>query len=374
MPVSLVDRTALSLGSPRRIGIASRFLHDHSIGRLMLGLLAHLHAREDCLIYLFHAVTPQDDALRCEIEALVDSSIVLPGALQAAREAISETRLDVLFYPDIGMDPVTYFLAQARLAPVRCATWGHPVTTGMPTIDYFLSCDAAEPEGAETHYSEILVRLGGLPFSYRRPSRPNPLGSRADFDLPTEATIYFLAQNLSKIHPDMDASLAEILRGDPTGVILLLEGQDIKWGQILRGRFAETLGPNAERVVFRSRQSHENYMRLLALSDVSLDSFPFCGGNTTYQSLAMGTPMVTLPGDYLHGRLSLAIYRHMEMLDCVVKDPGDFARIALRLGTEPEFRQTIEKQIESSSDNIFDDPIFLCDARDSLLTVEPRPA
>ena len=315
----------------------------------MVGLLAHLHAREDCLIYLFHAVTPQDDDLRREIEALVDSSIVLPGDLQAAREAISEARLDVLFYPDIGMDPVTYFLAQARLAPVQCATWGHPVTTGMPTIDYFLSCDAAEPEGAETHYSEILVRLGGLPFSYRRPSRPDPLASRADFDLPTEATIYFLAQNLFKIHPDMDASLAEILRGDPAGVILLLEGQDIKWGQILRGRFAETLGPNTERVVFRSRQNHENYMRLLALSDVSLDSFPFCGGNTTYQSLAMGSPVVTLPGDYLRGRLSLAIYRHMEMLDCVATDPGDFARIALRLGTEPEFRQTIEKQIQSSS-------------------------
>ncbi len=367
-------RTAIPLNSPRRIGIASRFLHDHSIGRLMVGLLAHLHAREDCLIYLFHAVSPQDDSLRHEIEALADNSIVLPGDLQSAREAIAETNLDVLLYPDIGMDPVTYFLAQARLAPVQCVTWGHPVTTGMPTIDYFLSCDAAEPEGAETHYSEILVRLGGLPFSYRRPSRPDPLGSRADFDLPTEATIYFLAQNLFKIHPDMDASLAEILRGDPTGVILLLEGQDIKWGQILRGRFAETLGPNAERVVFRSRQSHENYMRLLALSDVSLDSFPFCGGNTTYQSLAIGTPMVTLPGDYLHGRLSLAIYRHMEMLDCVVKDPGDFARIALRLGTEPEFRQTIEKQIESSSDNIFDDPSFLRDAQDFLLTVEPHPA
>ena len=366
-------RYATPLGSPRRIGIASRFLHDHSIGRLMVGLLAHLHAREDCLIYLFHAVTPQDDSLRREIEALADNSIVLPGDLQSAREAIAEMRLDVLFYPDIGMDPVTYFLAQARLAPVQCATYGHPVTTGMPSIDYYLSCDAAEPDGAETHYSEMLVRLGGLPFSYRRPSPPDPLGSRADFDLPTEATVYFLAQNLFKIHPDMDAPLAEILRGDPAGLILLLEGQDIKWGQILRDRFAETLGPDAERVVFRPRQSHENYMRLLALSDVSLDSFPFCGGNTTYQSLAMGTPVVTLPGDYLRGRLSLAIYRHMEMLDCVATDPGDFAQIALRLGTEPKFRQTIEKQIESNSENIFDDPIFLRDAQDFLLTVEPRP-
>ena len=367
-------RTAIPLGLPRRIGIASRFLHDHSIGRLMIGLLVHLHASEDCQVYLFHVVNPEDDDLRRKIETLADNSMILPGNLQAAREAIADTRLDILFYPDIGMDPVTYFLAQARLAPIQCTTWGHPVTTGIPTIDYFLSCDAAEPKGAEAHYSEILVRLGGLPSSYPRPSPPNPLGSRADFDLPAEATIYFLAQSLFKIHPDMDAPLAEILRGDPTGLILLLEGEDRNWGQILRDRFAENLGPDTERVVFLPRQSHENYMRLLALSDVNLDSFPFCGGNTTYQSLAMGTPVVTLPGDYLRGRVSLAIYRHMEMLDCVATDPSDFARIALRLGTEPEFRQAIEKQIETSSEKIFDDPIFLRDAQDFLLTVQPRPA
>jgi predicted O-linked N-acetylglucosamine transferase (SPINDLY family) len=81
-----------------------------------------------------------------------------------------------------------------------------------------------------------------------------------------------------------------------------------------------------------------------------------------------------LPGDYLRGRLSLAIYCHMEMLDCIATDPSDFARIALRLGTDLEFRQTIEKQIETGSKKIFNDPIFLRDTQDFLLTVEPRPA
>lgn len=352
----------------RRIGISSRFLHDHSIGRLMVGLLARLHTRSDCQIFLFHAVAPKEDDLRREIEALADDVTILPGDLQAARETIAASKLDVLFYPDIGMDPVTYFLAQSRLAPVQCATWGHPVTTGMPTIDYYLSCDAAEPDDAESHYSETLVRIGGLPFSYRRPDYPDPLGSRSDFDLPEESTIYFLAQNLFKIHPDMDKPLAEILRGDPTGRILLLEGQDQNWGQILRDRFAKTLGALAERVVFRPRQSHDNYMRLLALSDVSLDSFPFCGGNTTYQSLAMGTPVVTLPGRYLRGRLSLAIYHHMGMMDCVAQDAADFAQIALRLGTDNEFRESITRRIEEGSDIIFDDPIFLRDAQEFLVS------
>lgn len=357
---------------PRRIGVASRFLHDHSIGRLMIGLLDHLHKRTDCRVYLYHAVTPPDDQLRRDIEERADHVTVLASDLQESRERIAADRLDLLFYPDIGMDPVTYFLAQSRLAPVQAATWGHPVTTGMPTVDYYLSCDAAEPEGAEEHYSETLVRLGGLPFSYRRPYRPDPLGTRADLGLAEDATIYFLAQNLFKIHPDMDAALGQILRLDPRGQILLLEGQDRNWGRKLRERFHAGIGAAAARIRFLPRQSHENYMRLLALSDVSLDSFPFCGGNTTYQALAMGTPVVTLPGRYLRGRLSLAIYHHMGMMDCVARDVSHYAEIAVKLGTEETFRRQVAEKIAAADGVIFDDPVFLEDAQAFLLNAEPK--
>ena len=366
--------TSAPIGGKRRLGIASRYLHDHSIGRLMAGLLSHLAGSAACEITLFLSGPPTDDALSRELQRLADTAIVLPDTLDAARRTIAEKELDILFYPDIGMDPVTYFLAFARLAPVQCATWGHPVTTGIPAIDYYLSCDAAEPDDAEAHYSERLVRLGGLPFSYRRPARPDPLGTREAFGLAEDATVYFFAQSLFKLHPDMDAPLAEILRQDPKGVLLLLEGQQESWGDKLRRRFAETLGPLAERAVFLSRQKHDDYMRLLALADVSLDSFPFSGGNTTYQALAMGTPVVTLPGDYLRGRLSLAIYRQMDMTDCVAEDAADYARIAVRLGTDVAYRADIEERIAAGADGIFDDPVFLQDAGDFLMTAEPPGA
>ena len=362
------------LQAPRRLAFASRFFQDHSIGRLMVGLLADLARHDDCEIHLFHSSQPKDDALRQEIERLSDTVTVLPGSLPAAREAIAAIEPDVLFYPDIGMDPVTYFLAFARLAPVQCATWGHPVTTGMPTIDFYLSCDAAEPEGAEAHYSERLVRVGGLPFSYRRPPRPSPAKSRADFNLGAGETIYFLAQNLFKIHPDMDRALAQILAEDARGIVLLLEGQDKTWGETIRRRLQPGLGADYGRVVFLPRQSHEDYMQLLVLSDVSLDSFPFSGGNTTYQALAMGTPVVTLPGDYLRGRLSLAIYRKLGILDCVAKNPEDFARIAVRLGTDETYRIELCARIEAATSAIFDDPVFLSEARTFLLTVQPPAA
>ena len=355
----------------RRIGFVSRFFYDHSIGRLMHRLLAHLARRDDCEILLFDTAPAPDDPLRTELLSYADHVERLESGLQPPREQIARHQPDILLYPDIGMDYVTYFLAFARLAPVQCVTWGHPVTTGIPTIDYFLSCDSAEPPDAAAHYSERLVRLGGLPFSYARPEAPDPAKTRVDFDLREDETVYFLAQNLFKVHPDMDAALRRVLERDPAGRLVLLEGHYPEWGQRLRARFARTLAGVDDRVTFLPRQDHDDYMRLLALADVCLDSFPFGGGNTTYQALAMGTPVVTLPGDYLRGRLSLAIYCHLRVLECAAATADDYADTAVRLGTDSAWRARVTTQIDNNLHRIFDDPVFLEEAERFLMSVIP---
>src|SRR6266853_367890 len=60
-------------------------------------------------------------------------------------QAIVDRRPDVLVYPEIGMFPMTVKLASLRLAPVQVTTWGHPETSGLPTIDYYLSAQDMEP-------------------------------------------------------------------------------------------------------------------------------------------------------------------------------------------------------------------------------------
>ena len=111
----------------------------------------------------------------------------------------------------------------------------------------------------------------------------------------------------------MDAALWRILDGDRKGRLVLPEGHDPAWGQAVRERFAETLRDTTSRVVFLERQSHDDYMRLSTLSDVVLDSYPFSGGNTTYQANAMGVPVVTCSGRYLPGRFSTATFERMGM-------------------------------------------------------------
>src|SRR4029077_3651576 len=104
----------------------------------------------------------RDDETARVIRAHSERSVRLPADLERARSAIAALELDVLFYQDIGMETFTYFLAFSRLAPVQCTFFGHPDTTGIANMDYFVSSTLFEPADGPAHYSEELVALHGL--------------------------------------------------------------------------------------------------------------------------------------------------------------------------------------------------------------------
>src|SRR5690606_23806735 len=80
-----------------------------------------------------------DDAVARAIRESAETWIALPDDLFAAQARIAEAGLDALLFTDIGMDPATWFLAHARFAPVQMSSWGHPLTSGIANVDYFVS-------------------------------------------------------------------------------------------------------------------------------------------------------------------------------------------------------------------------------------------
>ena len=297
----------------------------------------------------------EDDPVWRAISADVDDAIVVPESLAAARDRISYEELDVLIFTDIGMEPLTYFLAFARLAPVQCVTNGHPDTTGIPTIDYFLSSGPLENPDTATHYSEQLAALDDVLVDYDRPAMPSPLRSREYFGLSEDATLYVCAQSLFKIHPDMDTAFANILANDPNGRLIVFAGPEPQWWQLLHRRWRRIFGDNIERVQLVKRQTYSDFLNILAVADLILDTWPFCGGNTAYQGLAMGTPIVTMPGRFARGRSTMALYRKMGIPELVANSPQSYSEIALRLGTQRKWRAEIAARIANRSDCLFGD-------------------
>jgi predicted O-linked N-acetylglucosamine transferase (SPINDLY family) len=347
------ERSTTARQRPLHVGFLSAFFHRHTIGKLNLGLIRNL-SRTDFTVSLLRFPGP-DDAMARDLAAGADRVVTLPRKLEPARRQVAELELDVLYYPEIGMDPLTYFLAFARLAPVQCVAWGHPVTTGIPTIDYFLSSELLEPADAAAHYTETLVRFGTINTFYYEPKLVGRVKHRGALGLVPSVNLYVCAQSLFKIHPAFDAVLGAILRGDPAGRVVLIEGPCSGWSALLVQRFRRTIPDEAGRVVFIPRMSPDDFLHLQARATVLLDTLHFGGGSTSFEAFAFGTPIVTGAGRGLRDRITAGCYRQMGITECIAETDEDYVRIALRLGTDVAWRQELRARIREGKHRLYED-------------------
>lgn len=333
-----------------RVGFISKFLVGHTIGKLYQGYISHLD-RSKFEVVVIHLPQAKQDDFSQNLTSLADKTVILSGDLATLQTAIAAEKLDVLFYPDIGMAPVAYYLAFARLAPVQAVSWGHPDTTGLDTIDYFISATSIEYDDAEEHYAERLIKLNRLPCHYQPLFAPVDIPPRTSLGLPEAGTLYGCPQALFKFHPDFDAVLAAIAVGDPTGHIVLLEGKHHSWTELLRKRWAESFPILLERVLFLPRMSLNRFMMFIATLDVLLDPIHFGSGNTLYEGMVCGTPIVTWPGRFMRGRIVAGAYRQMGISDApIATSLGEYSELALALGRDPERREALRQASLKAAD------------------------
>ncbi len=347
-----------------RIGFLSASLFEHTIGKFYTGIIQKLSRErfEVAVIGPPHDPDPISEAIRRD----ADRSVEIPHDLYPARDLIAAERLDILFYPDLGMTPLTYHLAFARLAPVQCVSWGHPVTTGIPAIDYFISAKSIEPPDAQLHYSERLVLLDRLPTYYWRPHHPATPFTRAEFGFPDDARLYVCPQSLFKLHPDFDVVLATLLRRDPKARLLLLSGIHQHWDRLLSARIARGFPDIADRVVFVPRIPQAQFFRLLMMADVILDPPFFGGGNSSYEAFAMGLPIVTWPGQFMRGRVTEGCYRQMGFMELVADSLDSYVEIALRLANDGDWREQVKNEIATRSAVLYEDASVVTEMEDFL--------
>lgn len=280
--------------------------------------------------------------------------VAVPDRLGPAVERITAARCDLVYHWQIGTEPLNYFLPFAPLAPVQCTGWGSHGTTGIRNVDYYVSSRLVEPAEAAEHFTERLVQFEGLTSYQRRVPPPAP-ATRDEFGLPRSGTLYICPGRLGKLHPESDPLLAAVLRGDPQGTLVLLEGKDSQAARALRRRFQGTLAGVHERVLFLPAQAPENYHRLLSVADVFLDAPHYSAGFTGYDAFSLDLPIVTLPGGLGMGNYVRACYRKMDLEELVSGTPEEYVSQAVRLGTDREYREAVRALLQQRSELLFED-------------------
>ncbi|QJR09392.1 hypothetical protein DSM104443_00436 [Usitatibacter rugosus] len=343
-----------------RLAIASRFLRDHSIGNTSRGLVERLdRSRFEVTVVRFEP--SRGDETSRAIDAAADAVITLPPQLNAARAELAAQAFDILYYQDVGMEPLSYYLALSRLAPVQVTSFGHPDTTGIPNVDHYVSSSLYEPPGAQDNYSEHLVALpdvGTLAYYYT-PKLTGPRPTRDDYGLGDVQRLYLCPQTLFKVQPQMDALFDAIVERDSQATIVLIDAGHRGLRPALERRFRAHSNRMANRVRFVPAMPFARYLGLVANADVILDTVHFNGYNTTLEALALGVPVVTLPRAFQRGRHGLGMYEAMGFRDLVAVDEADYVAKAVRIVTDPAYRTHCVERIAATRAVLFENDHFI---------------
>jgi predicted O-linked N-acetylglucosamine transferase (SPINDLY family) len=166
--------------------------------------------------------------------------------------------------------------------------------------------------------------------------------------------------SLFKCLPQYDEVFAHIARRNTYSQFVFIERDthSVEVAQFFRARVAKVfkchdLDPE-NYLRFVPSLSTQNFLRLLSLSDVYLDSVGWSGGMTTLEALGCNLPIVTMPGEFMRGRHSYGCLRRIGMMDTVAQNIEDYIDIAVRLGVDKKWTEGIKMKQESKLHKLYD--------------------
>ncbi|MEP1789960.1 tetratricopeptide repeat protein [Reichenbachiella sp.] len=352
-----------------RIGFVVTGGHEGVFVKCMRGILNNL-STDKFDITVVCSFPNGEKIVRRGMENPVIKFVNLPKSLGQSVQLLLSLNFDLLHYWEVGTDAYNYFIPYFKPARIQCTSWGWPITSGIPTMDYFISSVGLDQQSSQNDYTEKLVLFDKLPAYYYPPEIPTLDRTRTDFGIEESSHLYLCVQNVKKVHPDMDGMIRAILEKDPKAVVVFLGDKHAVVTTSLEKRIKSNCRNHADRVMILDRQEKEGYFNILNLADLVIDTLYYNGGaNTNGDSFALNKPVVTMPVDFHRGRYTAAAYRQMGVEDLIAVSKEEYVDLAVRLALDREFNAEVCKKIAEQKHNFFEDKEAVIELENFLSTV-----
>jgi predicted O-linked N-acetylglucosamine transferase (SPINDLY family) len=353
----------LSPDNPIRIGFYSVYFREHSVGKLMRGVIAELAKLPFFeVVVVISKVSPEDEFTK-EILNSANRILKIPTEdYLVIREGIAGLELDVLVWGEVGMAHEGFLLGFSRLAYRQAAFWGHGMTTGLRNMDYFISSALMETPAAQDRFTERLYLMPSISTYFLPPIDPLPGLQPEDFGIPmdyfekkghvgdTKPHLYLLPTSLYKMHPWMDEAIMKLLQKDPLGLLLLVRGNRNVWEDKLTRRFYRGMPREvADRIVWLDAMHLDRYLAFMKIGAVIMFTFPTSSGVTTFEALSVNTPYVSYETmkEGVHMQIEKGQFTTLGMNEscCISYSLDEFVDKLYRFGSDTAYRDAISQEI-----------------------------
>ena len=320
-----------------RIGYISPDFREHAVSYFLPPLLRHFDGER---FMVFCYATGRSDAVTERLRTRRVTWRDLRGRPpRTAARLIAEDKIDILVDLSGHSQDNALPIMAYRPAPVQVSGIGYTNTTGLHTIDYFLSDEICIHRGdttAEAGFTEQILRLPHSQLcyapeeirtmpetGYTAPLRKNgyvTFGSFNNFAKVTDETLLLWRGILESVH----------------GAKLVIKGKiaSIDSGLHFAKKRLSILNYDLSRVEFRPFSP--DYLEQYRDIDIALDTAPYNGGLTTCEALYMGVPVIVLRGRTHGARLGASILTNAGVRELVAENDINYVRRAVQLAESPK--------------------------------------
>jgi predicted O-linked N-acetylglucosamine transferase (SPINDLY family) len=329
-----------------RIGLISDGLRLHPVGQMIVMGLEHIPASQ--IEFYAYSTNYQEDHLTHRLKRMCANWRVIEHVGVTELDAmIREDEIDILF-------DLCGYNANSRMqnfqmepAPIQIKWVGGLISsTGLAGMDYLLSDAVETPDWADALYTEKLIRMPDDYICYDPPFYLPPVS-----DMPVKTKGFFTFgcfNNASKINDFLLNQWAVLLHSVPDSRLFLKSFNFDN--ENLKERVLTTLeghGIARERVRIEGKASHQTLLSCYNDVDIALDPWPYSGGLTTCEALAMGVPVVTLPGPTFAGRHSASHLVNAGLQELVASDWQNFIDITVGLTRDLQSLEIIRSNMRA---------------------------
>ena len=311
-----------------RIGYVSPDFRQHAVASYFEPvLLAHDGQRMETVCY---ADLAAPDATTARLQNAADHWRMITGySDEQVADMILADEVDILVDLAGHTSGNRLTLFGLRPAPVQVTCIGYPNTTGVPAMDYRLSCEVQNPSAEPTYHTEELIRMERGSFCFKRPQVSPPPSK-----LPAASNGYLTFGSLHrpmKITEEVRDLWADVLSSCDQSRLVVFNtrfNQDSS-EELLSGLVRR--GIEADRIDIPSEIPGDTYLNIYERVDIGLDVFPWAGATTTMEAVWMGVPTIALYGDRRSARSTAAVMSHIGHPELIAHDKVQYVQIATEL-------------------------------------------
>jgi len=341
-----------------RIGYVSADLKNHAVAYFLEPLLRnHDKTRFDVFLYCNNDTF---DGTTDYMKTLSDHwRVISKKSDDVVFKLIREDAIDILVDLSGHTSGNRLSVFARKPVPVQVTWLGYPCTTGIRAIDYRITDGVADPEGvADNTNSEKLIRLQNGFLCYR--GDEHIAISEQPPSLEKGFVTFASFNNITKLNPAIIEIWSKVLHNvENSRFLLKTSALTDKKGKVnCLGMFADN-GIPEDRIDWHFRlPSKADHLNLYSEIDISLDTYPYNGTTTTFESLWMGVPVITLCGDRHVSRVGARILKAVSLDRLVTQNIDQFVNVASNLASDKAALSTYRNNLRS---NLQQSP--LCDAK-----------